>query len=246
MSTNNDESIEDRVAHLIQQPLHPELFKPAGSVTQGQVLSAFGNVTVGLPVDVIEALVEKVQGIKTDVRSWGLHQVRAKIVKHFNQCSPGGSFCTIGQVADYWKENGTVESAGKLWYACYGAFDDEPGWEAQLEQKYMHMCDYTYRVTEDRKKGCFARTIGQRKTDIIKMINRASEKTHHGLIRMKRLSEEIDQRTKFKKRKKGTTLGGFVKLDGVVKYDPEQVVTSVKQSIDEKQVRRCVHKVIFE
>ena len=103
MSANSDDSIEDRVAHLIAQPLHPELFKPAGAVTQGQVLSAFGNVTVGLPIDVIEALVEKVQGIKTDVRSWGLHQVQAKIVKDFNQCSPGGLFCSIGQVADLYE-----------------------------------------------------------------------------------------------------------------------------------------------
>ena len=156
MSANTDvDSIEDRVAQLISQPLHPELFQPASAVTQGQVLSAFGNVTVGQPKDVIEALVEKVQGIKTDVRSWGLHQVRSKIVKHFNQSSPGGLYCTIGQVADYWKENGTVEAAAKLWYACYGAFDNEPGWEKQLERSYMDMCSYTYKVTEDRRKGCF-------------------------------------------------------------------------------------------
>ena len=239
MSNNSVDSIQDRVAELIGQPLHPELFKPAGSVTQCQVLSAFGNVTVGLHKDVIGALVEKVQSIKTDVRSWGLHQVRAKIVKNFNQCSPGGSFCTIGQVADYWKENGTVEAAGKLWYACYGAFDDEPGWEVNLEQMYMEMCEYTYRATDGRRKGCFSRTIGQRKTDIIKMINRASEKTHHGVIRMKRLPEEMDAKTKFKKRKKGTTLGGFVKLDGQVKYEPQQ------HKIEETKVRKCLRQVVL-
>ena len=99
----------------------------------------------------------------------------------------------------YWKENGTVEAAGKLWYACNGAFDDEPGWEVNLEQMYMEMCEYTYRATDGRRKGCFSRTIGQRKTDIIKMINRASEKTHHGVIRMKRLPEEMDAKTEFKK-----------------------------------------------
>jgi hypothetical protein len=115
-----------------------------------------------------------------------------------------------------------------LWYACYGAFDDEPGWDVvELEQTYMDMCEYTYRVTKDRRKGCFVRTIGQRKMDIIKMINRASEKTHQGLIRMKCLSEEIDEKKKFKKQKKGTMLGGFVKLDSKVKYEPEQVVTRV-------------------
>ena len=81
--------------------------------------------------------------------------------------------------------------------------------------------------------------------DIIKMINRASEKTHHGLIQMKRLSEEIDKKTKFKKQKKRTTIGGSVKLDGLVNYKPEQVVTRVKQKIDEKQVRRCLLKVIL-
>lgn len=244
MSANTVESIEDRVTQLISQPLHPELFQPASAVTQGQVLSAFGNVTVGLPKDVIEALVEKVQVIKNDVRSWGLHQVRSKIVKHFNQISPGGSYCTIGQVADYWKENGTVEAAAKLWYACYGAFDDEPGWEKELERTYMDMCSYTYKVTEDRRKGCFARTIGQRKSDVIKMINRASDKSHRGLIRMKRLPEEMNETTKFKKRKKGTTLGGFVKLDGQVKYKPEEVVPRVIHENDDNKVRESLLNIV--
>ena len=244
MSANTVESIEDRVTQLISQPLHPELFQPASAVTQGQVLSAFGNVTVGLPKDVIEALVEKVQVIKNDVRSWGLHQVRSKIVKHFNQISPGGSYCTIGQVADYWKENGTVEAAAKLWYACYGAFDDEPGWEKELERTYMDMCSYTYKMTEDRRKGCFARTIGQRKSDVIKMINRASDKSHCGLIRMKRLPEEMNETTKFKKRKKGTTLGGFVKLDGQVKYKPEEVVPRVIHENDDNKVRESLLNIV--
>ena len=55
------------------------------------------------------------------------------------------------------------------------------------------MCSYTYKVTEVRKKGCVARTIGQRKSDVIKMINRASEKSHQGVIRMKRLPEEMNE-----------------------------------------------------
>ena len=59
---------------------------------------------------------------------------------------------------------------------------------------------------------------------------------------MKRLAEEIDEKNKFKKRKKGTTLGGFVKLDGQVKYDPEQVVNNVKHENDEKKVRKCCIK----
>ena len=115
MSADTEESTEERVAQLIALPLHPELFKPSGAVTQGQVLSAFGNVTVGIHKDVIEALVEKVQEIKTDVRSWGLQQVRAKIVKNFTQCSPGGSFCSIEQVAEYWK---TMEQSRRP--ACFG------------------------------------------------------------------------------------------------------------------------------
>ena len=235
LSPTTDDSIEDRVAQLIAQPLHPELFKPAGAVTQGQVLSAFGNVTVGLHDDVIAALVEKVRHIKTDVRSWGLQQVRSKIVQHLNECSPGDSFCSIDQVAEFWRDNGTVEAAGKLWYACYGAFDEEPGWDVKLEGRYLQMCQYTYQATEEKKKGCFARTISQRKSDIIKMINRASEKTHKGQIRLKRLSEEIEASTKFKKRKRGTTLGGFAKLDGKVQYKPEQVVPTA-----EEKVRQCL------
>ena len=239
------DSNKSRVAQLIALPFHRELFKPDGAVTQGQVLSAFGNVTLGLSEEVITALVQKVQLIKSDVRSWGLQQVRAKIVQHFNQCSQLRSFCTIGEVADYWKDNGTVDAAGKLWFACYGAFDEEPEWDVKLEQSYMEMCEYTYRETGERKKGCFARTIGQRKTDIIKSINRKAATTHQGFIRMKRSSEEMDEKTKYKKRKKGTTLGGFAKLDGQVKYEPDVVVTSWKHKDDEKKVRNCLLEFVL-
>ena len=41
------------------------------------------------------------------------------------------------------------------------------------------------------------------------MINCASEKSHQGVIPMKRLPKEMNETTRFKKRKKGTTLGGF-------------------------------------
>ena len=64
------------------------------------------------------------------------------------------------------------------------------------------------------------------------MINRASEKTH-------RLPEEMDTKTKFKKQKKGTTLGGFVKLDGQVKYEPQQ------HKIEETKVRKCLRQVVL-
>jgi hypothetical protein len=239
------DSNEGRLARLIALPFHRELFKSDGAVTQGQVLSAFGNVTLGLSEEVITALVEKVELIKSDVRSWGLQQVKAKIVQHFNQCSQMRSFGTIGQVAEYWKQTGTVEAAGKLWYACYGAFDEEPGWDVQLEKSYMEMCEYKYKETGVKKKGCFARSIGLRKTDIIKSINRKSATTHKGSIRMKRSSEEMDEKTRFKKRKKGTTIGGFAKLDGQVKYDPAVVVNSSKHKDDEKKVKNCLLQFVL-
>ena len=85
MSADYEESIEDKVLQLISQPLHPDLFKPAGDVTQGHVLSSFGNVTVGLHKEVIDGLLEKVKDIKADVQQWGLHQVQAQIYTNFNR-----------------------------------------------------------------------------------------------------------------------------------------------------------------
>jgi hypothetical protein len=68
---------------------------------------------------------------------------------------------------------------------------------------------------------------------------------------MKRLSEEIDEKTKFKKRKKGTTLGGFVRLDGQVKYAPEQLLPCVQPAPEQllpcvkTKVRKCLLKLIL-
>ncbi len=62
---------------------------------------------------------------------------------------------------------------------------------------------------------------------------------------MKRSSEEMDEKTRFKKRKKGTTIGGFAKLDGQVKYDPAVVVNSSKHKDDEKKVKNCLLQFVL-
>jgi hypothetical protein len=80
----------------------------------------------------------------------------------------------------------------------------------------------------------------------MKMINHASEKSHQGVIRMKHLPEEMSETTRFKKRKKGTTLGGFVKLDGQVKYEPGQVVPREIHENDEDKVRGSLNHIILK
>ena len=42
---------------------------------------------------------------------------------------------------------------------------------------------------------------------------------------------------KFKKRKKGTTLGGFASLEGTVQYNPNEAVAPARESIAQKKVR---------
>ena len=229
-----DESVEDAVARIHQKPIHPLYFLPDRDINVGHVRSVFGDETVGQDGDVLEALVQKVKSVKKDAFSWGNQQIEQQIIAHLSELGPGRNISNFSQVLQYWKEDGSVEAAGKLWDAVYGAFDRKPGWEVELEKTYMKMKGFTYR--ELQGKGCFAKLFSISKNTRIKAINQASKTTHKGQIRLKRKSAEVDPKTKFKKRKKGTTLGGFAVLNGEVKFNPDQAVAEARKTISCKQV----------
>ena len=99
--------------------------------------------------------------------------------------------------------------------AVYGYFDENPRWEEAMERDYLKMNCLAFDDWVGGKagpKGCVARLFSECKKEIIKAINRYGDGSHSGRIRMKRTPEEVLLLGKYKKRKKGTTLGGFYSL----------------------------------
>ena len=123
-----------KIKSIFQKPLSKAFF-PDGIVTEKDVRSAFGNVTLNMTEGELRELVEQVNKVKTDVISWGKAHVRTLLLKHGEEFLNGiGNFDQLG---DYWKDNGTEVSAAILWQICYGSFDFRMNWELDLEKEYM-------------------------------------------------------------------------------------------------------------
>jgi hypothetical protein len=145
-------------------------------------------------------------------------------------------------VKRYWAENGTEEAAANVWEACYGYFDKRGQWEVQLEREYMQMKDFVYRrdiilSTGLPPKGCFAKLFSECKASRVKAVNRATENTHKGKIRLQRTKEEMKGvKNRFQKRKKGTALGAFATLKKSKLYQPEVILQPKEEERKQREV----------
>ena len=110
-----------------------------------------------------------------------------------NQMRGVKSYADIGLA---WKQDGSVNTAGKINTIVNTTFTDSSGYEFYLEAQIMKK--FKLRYTEGQTKGSIARMIVLRKCELAKVINKRSESTHQKKILKIRC--EVD--TKDKRRMK--------------------------------------------
>ncbi len=128
---SSDEALLAKIKLVFEKPLSKAFF-PDGMVTEKDVRSAFGNITLNMTGNELVELVKQVSDVKRDVISWGKQRVRELLVDHSKEFLH--DIMTFEQLGTYWKENGTVDAAAILWQTCYGAFDFKTNWELDLEK----------------------------------------------------------------------------------------------------------------
>ena len=111
-------------------------------------------------------------------------------------------------VLESWRDDGSEVNASRIWNCMFGQFDAKPGWEFEIERAFMELNKWEYIEVDSHmqktfRKGCVARLIRQCKVNMVKRLNNASKKTHHGLIGIKRKSANSPNDPAFKPRKRG-------------------------------------------
>lgn len=102
---------------------------------------------------------------------------------------------TWNDIGEAWKNDDSVHTAKKLFEIVHGTFDDNSGYEIYMENQIMNRLELKYDEDEGfRKKGCIARMIITRKSELNKLINKRSESTHQKKISSKRTSKDKKDR----------------------------------------------------
>ena len=94
-----------------------------------------------------------------------------------------------------WRNDDSIDTAKKLYKVVHSTFDDKSGYEIYMETNIMNKLKLKYKDEEYKKKGCIARMIITRKSELNKLINKRSETTHQKKISRKRVTK-CDQNTK--------------------------------------------------
>ena len=207
-------------------PISRLLFKATGHVTLEHVKQVYGEKTIGMSDEELQDLLSEVIKAKKTATRFGHHTIVTMIVAYAKKA--GYDVSSWADLLDLFKTNGSKPFVADLWQACYGQFDDVPGWEVTLENEWMQKESLVYLDLVDAKgrvpKGCYAALFSVCKNDKIKQMNRAGKSTHGGYIKLQRAKEEITEETRGRKRTKGTTLGSFAVLGGENEFNPDEEI----------------------
>ena len=95
-----------------------------------------------------------------------------------------------------WRNDDSIDTAKKLYEVVHATFDDESNYEIYMEANVMNKLKIKYKDDEYKKKGCIARMIITRKSELNKLINKRSDATHQKKISSKRVKNNGDRKSK--------------------------------------------------
>ena len=94
-----------------------------------------------------------------------------------------------------WRNSDSIDTAKKLYEVVHATFDDNSSYEIYMESKIMEQLQLKYKEDDKyEKKGCIARMITTRKSELNKLINKRSESTHQKKISSKRTESKKGDR----------------------------------------------------
>ena len=191
--------------------IHRLYFPHEANITSKWIRGIFSEELLGLEDDdpKVVARVEQAKKHRKDVRTFARDTLRSMMVEAVRAYDMRVG--TWEKLCKTWADDDSDEMAAAIWNACYGIFDARPGWEYELESRFMTMHKWKFVEKDEDKKSCIARTFTSCKNILVKAINEKVMNTHKRKVTISRSKEQINNKTRFKKRKKGMTLCSFVK-----------------------------------
>lgn len=171
---------------------------------------------------------EKLQDMKSSVRTWGATNIRAKMTEiarklHTNDLTlavvyHNNPVSNFGEIKKWWQQlevQSDDRARNSMYFICYGYFEENPEWEIFLETQYMgdHKWVYTQQSKDSiqsknrRKgyqiKGCVARNLANVKHELVKQLQKAGRenKSFHRFTKSRTKDDTIQLESK--RRKKG-------------------------------------------
>ena len=95
-----------------------------------------------------------------------------------------------------WRNDDSIDTAKKLYEVVHATFDDKSCYEIYMEANIMKKLKLKYKDEKYKKKGCIARMIITRKSELNKLINKRSDSTHQKKISSKRVEINGDRNSK--------------------------------------------------
>ena len=82
---------DPRYYEMIKLPHAQNYFQVGRGVNISHVQAVFGKRTMGLPQDVLEALVRKVKHDKADAKQWGMQKIQEQVLIGYNKSISTGT-----------------------------------------------------------------------------------------------------------------------------------------------------------
>ena len=224
------------INRLHAQPISVNYFDPDRAVTTDHVKRIFGERALSLDDYGILALTEAVAKQKKGATQWGKQNVQNRIIANLQELGLV-EVQSWKDVQDTHKDDVDGRLLATYWNACYGMFEGQHSdWELGMETKYMtEVVKFEYAPQEkadghtSETKGCFARLFVRCKGASLSSLRAIGRNSHGNEFKLKRTKEEMVGATRFKKRKKGETLGCFAVAKGEKLYDQKEMEAKEKK-----------------
>jgi hypothetical protein len=186
------------------------------TLTHVHQILGFGNHST----DVISRTLYDLRLLKKDVREWAGNQIKSKMAEIARATgSTPQEIMSYSDLKEWWSDttNQKNDEAKQSLYNCiYGFFEDNKGWEDELEELYMTKFHFQYNEESKKTmqeqcrrkgyqlKGCIARNISMVKQELVKQVQKAGRSDEDGVTLTKNKPKGTkNQDVNSKRRKKG-------------------------------------------
>ena len=148
----------------------------------------------------------------------------------------------FSETGQSWADDGSVKNASKINRVMNTQFEESHAYECYMETVVMKRIGLQYDCSNPKKKGCIARMITRKRSDMFKVVNKRSEISHQKKISTNRLSVEGNE----EEAKKNIGVGGktfqivgegWYKPDGTV-YDNDETSSQSQDPYYQRTIQK--------
>ena len=195
------------------------LFSSATTPTIAEVRTQLGLYAIGRDEKFFKKVSKKLWELRKDCLTYLTSKIRNQIIEKMNKLVVNSMFTDMYHLKHWYRQfGGTEDNLARMWMAIYGQFGSPEMrlFMKRISDEYMNLKGLKYIDDEDltglpgrEKVGCYEGLASHAKSVIVKGINDVGSRSHGWRLKMQRIEEEMDEKTRYHRRKYDNTLGAF-------------------------------------